>query len=225
MLHPETLLYLGTLDDRPYVTCEVDQEFPLPPGWQELTPRAGLGQLDDQVSTLVGYASQLLLWQRTSRYCPVCAHSTEPIADTWGKHCPNCGYQRYPTVTPAILVLVHDGERMLLAHKPGWGKRYSLIAGFVEPGESLEGCVMREVYEEVGVAITDIAYVGSQPWPFPHQVMVGYTARYVSGAIRLDERELDGAAWFRPDALPELPPPHSLAHHIIMTWVTAQQIK
>jgi NAD+ diphosphatase len=126
-------------------------------------------------------------------------------------------------VTPAILVLVYDEDRMLLTHKPGWGKRYSCIAGFVEPGESLEGCVQREVHEEVGLQVTDIHYVGSQPWPFPHQLMVGYTARYAAGTLHIDQQELDDARWFRADALPEFPPPQSLAHQIIVGWLASQK--
>ena len=108
---------------------------------------------------------------------------------------------------------------MLLTHKPGWGKRFSCIAGFVEPGESLEGCVKREIYEEVGMEVTDIEYIGSQPWPFPHQLMVGYIARYLRGEVRVDQLELDDARWFTVDTLPELPPPQSLARRIITTWI------
>jgi NAD+ diphosphatase len=117
---------------------------------------------------------------------------------------------------------VHKGEDALLVHKPGWGKRYSIIAGFVEPGESLEGCVQREVREEVNVEISEISYIGSQPWPFPHQLMVGFIARYVSGEAQPDQQELDDIAWFHHDALPELPPSLSLARQIIMTWVASQ---
>jgi NAD+ diphosphatase len=148
---------------------------------------------------------------------------TEPLSGGWGRQCPNCDHITYPPVTPAILVLVHDGENVLLVHKPDWGKRYSIIAGFVEPGESLEGCVQREVREEVNVEVSDIRYIGSQPWPFPHQLMVGFTARYVLGEIRPDQQELDRAAWFHYNALPELPPPLSLARQIITTWVASQQ--
>jgi len=111
------------------------------------------------------------------------------------RQCPNCGYIGYPPVTPAILVLVHDGPRVLLAHKSGWGTMHSIIAGFVVPGESLEECVQREVKEAVGVEITDITYVSSQPWPFPHQLMVGFMARYVSGEICPDQTEIDQAAF------------------------------
>ena len=127
-------------------------------------------------------------------------------------------------------VLVHDGaDRALLAHKPGWGKRYSILAGFVEPGESLEQCVVRETEEEIGVAVTDLVYVGSQPWPFPSQLMIGFTARCAASAdgddacLRLDEQELDHAAWFSANALPELPPPFSLSRQIIDAWTAGRR--
>ena len=223
LLHLQTVFYLGTFHGQACLTCEVEQEFVLPPGWSEQKQRSLFSRINEQSQSLVGYATQILRWQHISCYCPVCAHPTRDIAGTWGRICPNCGHTRYPPVTPAILVLVHDGERMLLTHKPDWdNRRYSCIAGFAEPGESLEECVQREVYEEVGLLVTDITYVGSQPWPFPHQLMVGYTARYTRGEIHLDGLELDDARWFAPTNLPELPPPQSLAHRIITTWIAAQ---
>lgn len=222
-LHLQAEYYLGTLHGLACLTGEVEQEFVLPAGWSEQTQRTLFGRIGEQSQSLIGYATQILHWQHISRYCPVSAHATESLAGSWGRICPSCGYTMYPPSTPAILVLVHDGERMLLTHKPGWGsKRYSCIAGFVEPGESLEECVQREIYEEVGLQVTDIAYIGSQPWPFPHQLMVGYTARYLSGDIHLDGLELDDARWFTPATLPELPPPQSLAHRIITTWIDTQ---
>jgi len=122
-----------------------------------------------------------------------------------------------------VLALVHDGgDRILLASKPGWGDRYSILAGFVLPGESVEECVHREVAEEVSVAITDLRYEGSQPWPFPHQLMIGFSARYVSGEIGLDEEELDRAAWFHVRDLPGLPPPVSLSRQMIDAWVRSR---
>lgn len=144
------------------------------------------------------------------------------LFESWGRKCPNCGYIGYPPVIPAILVLVHNGDQVLLAHQPGWGKRYSILAGFVEPGETLEECVKREVREEVNIEIDDVTYVASQPWPFPTQLMIGFTARYVSGEIHPDQQELDHAAWFRFDDLPELPAPLSLSYQIIKTWVDTQ---
>ncbi len=218
--------YLGTLDGIPCVTCELDSKQELLPTWYTSSLRGLFDLLENSAYTVAAYAAQIIYWQRTNRYCPSCGHAIEATRGTWGHHCPRCGHTGYPPVSPAILVLIHDGgERVLLAHKPGWpAKRYSCIAGFVEPGESLEECVQREVYEEVGVEITAITYVGSQPWPFPHQLMVGYTARYVGGPVRIDAQELDDAAWFQINNLPDLPPKQSLAHFLITNWVATQQL-
>ncbi|HLZ63097.1 MAG TPA: NAD(+) diphosphatase [Ktedonosporobacter sp.] len=220
VVQPHNTLYVGVLDGRACMACEVTPEQPLPEGWRALGLRALFGQLDEAAYSVVGYASQILHWQRTSRYCPVCGGLNGPLSESWGRQCPTCGHIGYPPVIPAVLALVHDGgEHVLLAHQPGWGKRYSILAGFVEPGESLEGCVRREVAEEVGIEITDVTYYGSQSWPFPTQLMVGFQARYVSGELRPDQQELDDAAWFHVDALPELPAPLSLSRQLIMAWV------
>ena len=218
-LQAREVLYIGTFEDVPCMTCEVGAEFVVPAEWRAISLRGLFGKVDEIVYSIVSYATQLLYWRRTSNFCPVCGHEPRNEIGTWGRRCPHCGHTAYPHVTPAILALVHDGERMLLTHKPGWGKRYSCIAGFVEPGESLEECVQREVFEEVGLEVNNIQYVGSQPWPFPHQLMVGYTARYVGGTLHLEEQELDDALWFSIDNLPEMPPPLSLAYHIIQGWV------
>ena len=215
-------LLLGALDGAPVLVGALPADAPLPGGMQALNLRAALGLADAEFAGLAGYAAQLLHWARTSRFCPACA--TPLIAnDGWGRVCPNCRHAMYPPVSPAAIVLIHDGDRVLLTTKPGWGKRYSLVAGFVEPGETLEGCVAREVLEEVGVDVTDIQYVGSQPWPFPHQLMVGFMARYAGGEIAIDTNELAGAAWFERDALPELPPPFSIARQIIELWRASNQ--
>jgi NAD+ diphosphatase len=209
---------LGTLDGRPVMFGALAAGTPPPPGLQLAGLRAVLAQADAELSTLAGYAAQLLRWARTSRFCPACARPLSPL-DGWGKKCAACSHSLYPPVSPAAIVLIHDGaDRVLLTSKPGWGKRYSLVAGFVEPGETLEGCVAREVREEVGVDVADIRYVGSQPWPFPHQLMVGFMARYAGGEIAVDTTELADARWFSRDALPELPPPFSISRQIIEMW-------
>jgi NAD+ diphosphatase len=213
-------LLLGTLDDRPVLVANLPADAPLPVGLQPLGLRAVLAQADANLVMLAGYAAQLLRWQRTSRFCPVCATALEP-SDGWGKVCPACRHSLYPPVSPATITLIHDGgDGVLLTSKPGWGKRYSLVAGFVEPGETLEQCVAREVLEEVGVEVSAIQYIGSQPWPFPQQLMVGFLARYAGGEIAIDTSELSDARWFRRDALPELPPPFSIARQIIELWRT-----
>lgn len=215
-------LYLGTLHNVPCLACEVGADAIVPPGLRAVGLRALFGALDEPTYALAGYAAQVLYWERTSRFCPVCAGETQALGGDWGKRCVVCGHTRYPVVSPAVLALVHDGDRVLLAQKAGWGKRYSILAGFVEPGESLEECVRREVHEEANVLVDDLEYVGSQPWPYPSQLMVGFTARYVGGDLRPDPSELDDARWFRHDALPELPPLLSLSRQIIDAWVASR---
>lgn len=209
---------LGLLDGRPVMFGALAPATPLPAGAQTYGVREVLAQADGELGALVGYGAQLMRWVRTSRYCPACAQPLQPL-DGWGKGCPGCGLSLYPPVSPAAIVLIHDGgERLLLISKPGWGARYSLVSGFVEPGETAEQCVAREVHEEVGVAVDEVRYAGSQPWPFPHQLMLGFTARYAGGTIVIDQTELRDARWFTRTALPELPPPVSIARQLIEHW-------
>jgi NAD+ diphosphatase len=212
-------LTLGAMQGCLYRACSVPAEMELPADWRAVELRTLYGLIPEPEWELAGYASQVLHWERTSRFCPLCGSPTEPMQKEWMRRCSNCGHERFPQVSPAVLILVHDGaDRILLAHKPGWGRRYSILAGFVLPGESLEECVQREVDEEAGVQVTDLVYAGSQPWPFPHQLMIGFTARYLSGDIRIDAEELDDAAWFEAQALPELPAPLSLSRRMIDAW-------
>lgn len=208
---------LGALAGTPVLVGELAAGADLPAGLRALNLRAALGSASAELAGMAGYAAELQYWMRTSRFCASCATPMQPN-DGWGKKCPACGYAIYPPASPAAIVLIHDNDRVLLTTKDGWGKRYGLVAGFVEPGESFEECVAREVQEEVGVALADIRYIASQPWPFPHQVMVGFMARYAGGEIVVDTSELAGANWFTRDALPELPPPFSIARQLIERW-------
>ena len=174
-------------------------------------------RLDDRLLTLGGLARQILHWERTSRHCSLCGGNAGRIPDSWGKRCQECGYENYPHIHPCIIVLVARGDEFLLARKPEWVKgRYSLIAGFLEFGESLEECVQREVREEAGIAVKNVQYVGSQNWPFPGQLMAGFVAEYAGGEIVVDRAELEDARWFRLDDMPpELPGRLSIARWII----------
>jgi NAD+ diphosphatase len=214
----QPLVYLGDAAGVPCVACELAVDAPLPEGWRAINLRVAFDALTTAEFELALYAWPLLEWQRTGRFCPNCGAGLYAVDGDWGRRCAVCRHTIYPPVSPAILVLIHKADEVLLTHKPGWGARYSIIAGFVEPGESLEGCVAREALEEVGVHVDQIEYVGSQPWPFPHNVMIGFMARYVSGEIVLDVNELDDARWFHVDALPELPGPISLSRQIIDRW-------
>ena len=210
-------LWLGTYDDEPCWAVRLASDIALPPELctETLVPLQGPA-LADEVLTLGGIAMQALHWVATSVHCPRCGAETERIAGEWGRRCPRCRYEHFPHLHPAVITLVRDRDRVLLARKAVWTPgRYALIAGFVDNGESLEGAVRREVKEEVGVDVADIRYVGSQNWPFPSQLMIGFVARYAGGEIEIDRSELEDARWFPCDELPNRPSRHSIAGFIL----------
>ncbi len=210
-------LCLGTLAGTPCWVAALPPDATLPPGFQRetLVPMQGT-RLPDELLSLGGMAMQALHWQSTSGFCPRCGGPTERIPGEWGKRCPGCAYEHYPHLHPCVIVLVKDGGRCLLTRKTGWAPgRYGLVAGFVDNGESLEGAACREVKEEVGVEVTDLRYVGSQNWPFPSQLMIGFVARYAGGELAVDHEELEDARWFPGDALPSRPSRHSIAGFIL----------
>jgi NAD+ diphosphatase len=215
---------LGRLGNADYVLAEVDRDLAIADGLETVDLRGLYGRVPEVEWFIAGYASQVAHWRRTSGFCPICGSSMGPLGAEWRRRCTRCNHERYPMVSPAVLALVHDGDdRILLAHKPGWGSRRSILAGFVLPGESLEECVHREVLEEAGVRVTDVVYYGSQPWPFPHQLMVGFFSRYVSGEIVIDAEELEGAEWHDFRELPPLPPPLSLSRQMIDAWAESRR--
>ena len=215
-----TPVWLGTYADTPCWVVTLPRDTPVPAGFRRetLVPMQGT-RLPDDLLSLGGMAMQALHWESTSGHCPRCGERTERLEGEWGKRCPRCRYEHYPHLHPAVIVLVRDGDRVLLARKAGWAPgRYALVAGFVDNGECLEGAVQREVKEEVGVDVKDIQYVGSQNWPFPSQLMVGFVAEYAGGEITIDADELEDARWFSRDALPNGPSRHSIAGFIIENY-------
>ena len=213
----EEPFWLGTLDEAPCWVSVLPADAPLPAGLRRetLIPMKGT-RLPDELLSLGGMAMQALHWQSTSAHCPRCGAPTTRIEGEWGKKCSRCSYEHYPHLHPCVIVLVRDGHRVLLARKSTFAPgRYALVAGFVDNGESLEGCVAREVKEEVGVDVKDVTYVGSQNWPFPSQLMVGFVATYAGGDIVIDRDELEDARWFDVGALPAGPSRHSIAGYII----------
>lgn len=209
--------WLGTYRDEPVWVVPLTADVALPAGLarETVVPMRGT-RLPDELLSLGGMALQALWWESTSGHCPRCGTPGTRIEGEWGKKCPRCGYEHYPHLHPATIVLVRDGQRVLLTRKAGWApNRYALVAGFVDNGESLEACVAREIKEEVGVDVKDIRYVGSQNWPFPSQMMIGFVATYAGGDVVIDKDELEDARWFECNALPGLPSRHSISRWII----------
>jgi NAD+ diphosphatase len=183
------------------------------------------GRAGQQAWLAAGRAVQLVEWGRTHRFCGRCGTPTVPAPGERAMRCPACGLSAFPRLAPAMITLVTRGDdgpdqEALLARGIQWKvPMYSCLAGFVEPGESLEGAVVREVKEEVGLTVGDVRYQGSQPWPFPHSLMCGFRARYVSGDIECDPTEIADAQWYTRDAMPNIPPGISIARTLIDAWL------
>lgn len=209
-------LHIGRWDGRPLRLAPVSRSQPLPPGWAAESLAAAEPALPIELLSLGALGGQILYWERTSRHCSGCGGELERIAGEWGKRCRECRNETYPHIHPCVIVAVRRPGEILLARKPGWPEgRYGLVAGFVDFGEALEEAVLREVLEETGIRVRDVRYVGSQSWPFPSQLMAGFTAEYESGEVRVDPKELEDARWFSLAALPNLPPRRSIARFLI----------
>ena len=208
--------YLGELAGAPCVAQVLADEAPDVPGLAFTGLRSLFFRLPEPLLALAARAFQVVEWDRTHRYCGRCATPTRDKSGERAKECPACGYVAYPRVSPAMMALVTRGREILLAraHRfpPGM---FSALAGFVEPGETIEDCLAREVREEVGVEVRDIRYFGSQSWAFPHSLMIAFTAEHAGGEIRCEDAEIAEARWFPADALPPLPPSVSIARRLI----------
>lgn len=179
-------------------------------------------KMPDEQFTMSGKGLQMIHWDEHSRFCPSCGTSTVPFLSN-AKKCPSCGYEIFPMIAPAAIVLVSKGDEILMVRARNFrSDNYGLVAGFLEVGETLEECVRRELREEVGIEIKDLTYFGSQPWPFPSGVMIGYTAEYLSGEITLQEDELTHGAFFHYNNLPKLPGKMSIARQMIDAFVKAK---
>ncbi|HEX6734604.1 MAG TPA: NAD(+) diphosphatase, partial [Azonexus sp.] len=186
------------------------------PGSEPTPLRAVFALAGAEAFALAGRAVPLLDWQANHRFCGRCGTPTVRVDNEVAMRCPACGLLAYPRIAPAVMVLVRDGRRLLLARSPHFKPGvFSALAGFVEPGETLEQCVIREVREEVGVEIANLRYFASQPWPFPNSLMVAFFADYAGGAIVPQPGEIEAADWFLPEALPLLPDPVSISRRLI----------
>ena len=183
-----------------------------------LDGRAWMARLPESWFTLVSTALQVGAWLANHRFCGRCGVPASRLNHEFAMHCDSCGHRNYPRISPCIITLVTHGESLLLARSPRFRPgQYSTLAGFIEPGESAEEAVHREVYEEVGLFLGELRYFRSQAWPFPHALMLGYLAEAASRRIRIDQIEISDAAWFSPRTLPRLPPPYSISRALIET--------
>jgi len=219
-LRPLRAQYLGTLNDLPCYSAELNPDVSAPEGTEFRGLRGLFGWLEEDLFWLAGRAVQVMRWDQTHQFCGRCGAPTEIKPDERARICPECQLVAYPRLSPAIIVAVVKGDEILLAraHRFPHGL-YSVIAGFVEPGENLEECLRREVREEVGIEVKSIRYFGSQPWPFPNSLMVGFTAEYDRGEIHVDEAEISDAGWFKVGNLPRIPDKVSIARQLIDWFV------
>jgi NAD+ diphosphatase len=208
--------YLGRYQGIDCITLRVPADAPEPEGWQWRGLRSLFLQIPDPLLALAGRAFQIAEWDRSHQFCGRCGTPTRDKSGERGKECPTCGHVVYPRVSPAMMVLVTRSRELLLARASRFPSgMYSALAGFVEPGESIEDCIHREVREEVGVEVANLQYFASQSWAFPHSLMIAYTAEYAGGEMRPCDDEIADAQWFSIDALPRLPVPVSIARKLI----------
>ncbi len=215
--------HLGSFHGRDLVSLELHADAEAPEGMLLENLRALFFRLDEELFWLAARAVQIVAWDRDHQICGRCGTPTEDHPKERSKQCPECGLTHYPRLSPAVIVLVERGDQILLARSPYLpAEMFSTLAGFVEPGETLEQTVAREIEEEVSIRVKNVRYFGSQPWPFPNSLMIGFRADYAGGEIVIDEDEIESADWFTVDTLPKIPPRISIARALIDSWIGEQ---
>lgn len=223
-IHSNGEIYLGTLAGRPCYAAALADSATAPTAMVFQDLRQLSGRLDPDFFPISFRALHLLDWSQKTRFCKQCGGQMRPKPGPPARECPHCGYLSFPRISPAVIVLVERGNQCLLGRSPRFkGEFYSVLAGFAEPGETLEETVAREVREETGIEVQDIRYFGSQPWPFPDSLMIAFTAQYAGGEIRVDGTEIMDAQWFTSDQLPNIPPKISIARNLIDWFISKQQ--
>lgn len=209
-------LMIGTLDGQLIVAAHAAPHTGPTADTRFAGLRSLFGVMDDDLVAIAGRAFKIVDWNRTHQYCGVCATPTERAAHERSRRCPACHHTAYPRISPARMCLVTRGDEILLARNVNFpAGRYSALAGFLEAGESIEEAVIREVQEEVGIKVSQPKYFASQSWPFPHSLMIAFTAEYAGGELTPNGHEIAEASWFTAENLPQLPPRVSIARALI----------
>lgn len=216
---------IGWFNQRPAFAIEMAEDVVDLYALEYRPLRGAFGALDEQTWMIAGLAAQVVEWDRSHQFCGRCGARTDYLSTERGKRCLACDLVAYPRVSPAVIVIVERGDDVLLARGPHLAAGvYALVAGFVEAGESLEAAVRREIREEVAIEVEDIEYFDSQSWPFPHSLMVGFTAQFASGEIEIERNEIEDARWFSPGDMPRVPPPLSIARKLIDRYAAKHHI-
>ena len=208
--------FIGSWHDQLCYALEFPKHLSIPEALRSIPLREAFTQFSPNEIQAISLAKQILTWDRDFRFCGRCGQPTVELSDERAKICKSCGSTNYPRLSPSIIVSVVNNDQILLARSARFPRgMYSVLAGFVEPGETLEECVQREILEEVGIEVQNIRYFGSQNWPFPHSLMIGFTAEYLRGEISIDYDEIVDARWFTAAELPKLPGSYSIARKMI----------
>lgn len=225
-IHPDRELYLGLLDGFHCYVAEVSEPTRAPEGMAYHGLWSIHGSMDENLFKVAFRAIHTLEWDRTDQYCSFCGSRNRQKVQERAKECPQCGRVSFPRISPAIIVLVEHDGKALLARSPRFKEGlFSVLAGFVEPGETLEDAVSREVKEEAGIDVKNIRYFGSQPWPFPDSLMIGFTAEYAGGDIKIDNDEILDARWFSAEDMPDIPGRISISRALIDWFLDRQKGK
>lgn len=214
-----TPLVTGLLDQDYVGIVAIDASFEHTA--EAISLRQAMNESSANIQSYLSHATQILTHYQTQKFCPCCGGRTVMTRGEWGRRCDGCQQMVYPRISPCIIVAVTKGDEILLVKHQRHGKKNSMhtvVAGFIEPGESAEQAVAREVLEETGLQVSNIRYRFSQSWPFPHSLMFAFEADYESGEILLEEEELYFGGWFHRDSLPELPPSFTIARQLVEGW-------
>lgn len=221
-IKPSVTQYIGLFGGHKCYVASVDRDL-IPAGFTLRGLRQLYGHVSDESFWFAARAFHIISWLRHNKFCGRCGSGMFVSAEELAVQCPQCSHIVYPRISPAVIVAVLKEDKILLVRSSRFPSMYSVIAGYVEPGESLEECVHREIKEEVGIAVTNIKYFGNQPWPFPDSLMVAFTARYAQGTIQIDNKEIIEAGWFSAGGLPAIPPGISIARQLI-DWFAGQTL-